>query len=97
MADLTDDEFRERVSDLLDKEVGLPNARWLLSFADEKGFRGACCVLAPGFMSAVLVSKALGCNAGGQTVGWELGDQDYPGMSVGVLLTDEELKKWKLK
>lgn len=97
MADLTDEEFRKRVNDLLEGEAERPLVRWLLSFADEHGFRGACCVHAPGFMSAVLVSKALGCNAGGQVVGWELSDADYPGMTMAALLSDEELKRWKLR
>lgn len=97
MADLTDEEFRRRVDVLLEGEAERPLVRWLLSFADEHGFRGACCVHAPGFMSAVLVSKALGCNAGGQVVGWELSDADYPGMTMAALLSDEELKRWKLR
>lgn len=98
MADLTNEEFRKRVGDLLDEELKDPTpVRWLLSFADEHGFRGACCVHAPGFMSAVLVSKALGCNAGGQVVGWELSDADYPGMTMAALLSDEELKRYGLR
>lgn len=97
MADLTDEEFRKRVNDLLEGEAERPLVRWLLSFADEHGFRGACCVHAPGFMSAVLVSKALGCNAGGQVVGWDLTEGDYPGITQGVLLSEAELKRYGLR
>lgn len=98
MADLTDDEFRKRVGDLLDAELKDPTAvRWLLSFADEAGFRGTCVVLAPGFMSAVLISKALGCNAGGEVVGWDLTEGDYPGITQGVLLSEAELKRYGLR
>lgn len=98
MADLTDDEFRERVSDLLDSELEKgAGARWLLSFAAPDKFLGACVVLAPGFMSAVLISKALGCNPGGQVAGWELGADDYPGIPLGVVLSDDILKRYGLR
>jgi hypothetical protein len=47
--------------------------RWFyLSFADERGFKGSCFVLAPGFASAVERARALGLNPGGEVRGAEL-------------------------
>ena len=45
---------------------------WWLSFADENGFRGAVLMKAVGFSTALLSTKALDINPGGEVKGFVL-------------------------
>ena len=47
---------------------------WWLSFADDDGCRGVCIVDAPDFLLAVVRTKALGINPGGEVWGHEMPD-----------------------
>jgi hypothetical protein len=59
----------KRRKELLAGEQG-SECRWYwLSFADEKGFKGGCFVLAPGFVSAVERARDLGLSPGGEVIG----------------------------
>jgi hypothetical protein len=71
--------------------------RWMyISFADEdRGFLGACIILANGPASAIHRAWELGINPGGQVMSAEIGDQDIPGPEfLDRLLTKEEIRSF---
>lgn len=85
----------------LDKERGEPNALWWLSFVDPDGeegqrFLGVVMVEAPGFLHAVLRTKRLGVNPGGEVKGMPLSLEalnKVPAAHLDVLLSKTQLQE----
>lgn len=61
---------------------------WWLSFADERGFLGVAVVQAIGFIEAVLVTKAIGINPGGEVKGLAL--EELSATQVAVLVANRD-------
>lgn len=61
---------------------------WWLSFADDAGCLGVCIVDAPDFLWAVLRTKALGINPGGEVWGNEMPDVEDVRKEISTLGKD---------
>lgn len=62
-----------------------------ISFADERGFLGACWVKARGTIDACSIAHARGCNPGGSVMCWPLPTHgEPPDGSAYVLHTDKD-------
>lgn len=75
-------------------EGGEPFAVWYLTFADDDGWRGAALVPGCGMIDACSTARALGCNPGGEVVGYALAEdilRYIPPAFYGKPLTREDL------
>lgn len=85
-------DWEARRRHLLVQEMDQPLGVWYLSFCGDDGFRGACFVLAHGFMTAVEYAHRIGCNPGGEVLGapWPP-DRHVPASLMDRLLTKADL------
>lgn len=75
----SDADFGDRLDELLREETERGVVSWWwISFADGRGFLGACIVSAFGMVDAVKQAHLLGINPGGQALGREV----PPGVEV---------------
>ena len=90
---MTDEQRQGRIAALVVEELMQPETLYYLSFAIPGTFLGGAIVRAHGFVTAIIKTKELGINPGGQVLGHSIPDSVTVNPEwIDRLLSEQELE-----